>query len=146
MSFASVKSIDAIREFRAAVVEFAQEARSALVDVELEVRRSQEWLMETQPAYWQNEVRKSYDAINDAKQELHRAGMRTLPGGETPSCMEEKKAVDRAQRRLAHAQEKLERTREWARAEQHEISEYEGRAMQLGNLLDGMIPKALSFL
>jgi len=143
---ASVHSIDAIRDFRAALVEFCQEARSALVDIDLELRRSNEWLHETQPSYWRNESRRAADEVNETMKDLHRKRLMTLPGGGTPSCMEERKAVERAQRRQRHAEEKIEITREWARAEQHEATEYEGRATQLATLIDGTVPKAISFL
>ena len=143
---AAVQSIDAIRDFRSALQEFCHEARAALVDVDLEVRRSLEWLLEYQPAYWQAELRRREDAVNDAKNELHRARMRTLPGGETPACMDERKSLDRAQLRVHEAQEKVQLVREWARREQHEVGEYQGRAAQLNNLIDGTMPRAFSFL
>lgn len=143
---AFVHSIDSIRDFRGALDEFCHEVRAALVDVDLEVRRSSEWLLEQQPAYWQSEVRRREDAANDAKNELHRARMRTLPGGGTPACMEERKALDRAQVRLREAHEKIQLVRQWARRQQHEVGEYEGRAAQLHNLLDGTLPRAFNFL
>jgi hypothetical protein len=143
---ASVHSIDAIRDFRAALIEFCQEARSAMVDIDLELRRSNEWLHEVQPNYWRNEVRRASEEVNETKKDLHRKRLMTLPGGGTPSCMEERKAVERAQHRQRYAEEKIEITREWARAEQHEATEYEGRATQLATLIDGTIPKAISFL
>lgn len=143
---ASVQSIDAIRDFRAALVEFTQEARSAMVDIDLELRRANEWLHEVQPSFWRNEIRRAADEVNETKKDLHRKRLMTLPGGGTPSCMEERKAVEKAERRQRHAEEKIEITREWARAEQHEVTEYEGRATQLATLIDGTVPKAISFL
>lgn len=143
---ATVLSIDAIRDFRAALHEFCHEARGALVDVDLEVRRSLEWIMDLQPSYWQHEVRKREYAVTEAKNDLHRARMCTLPGGGTPSCMDERKALDRAQHRLREAHEKVELVRHWTRVEQHEVAEYEARATQLNTLLDGTMPRALSFL
>jgi len=143
---AGVRSIDAIRDFRADLHEFCEEVRSALVDVDLEVRRSLEWVLEQQPAFWRHEARKATDAITNTKMELSRARMRTLPGGGTPSCIEERKAVDRAERRLRHVEEKMEAVRGWGRNEQQEVNEYTGRATQLSALLDSEIPRALSFL
>lgn len=145
-SSASVRSIDAIRELRAALVVFCHEARTGLVDVELEVRRSLQWIREQQPAHWHNQIRLRENAVNEAKNELHRARMRTLPGGGTPSCMEEKKLLDRAQRRLAEAHEKLEVVARWSRTLAHEVLEYEARAAQLNNYLDATVPRATSFL
>jgi hypothetical protein len=143
---ASVRSIDAIRDCRADLQEFCEEVRSALVDVDLEVRRSLEWVLEDQPAYWRHEARMAADAITQAKVELNRARMRTLPGGGTPSCIDEQKAVARAERRLRHAEEKIEKVRSWGRAELREVDEYTGRATQLSMLLESTIPSAVSFL
>lgn len=143
---AAVHSIDAIRDFRAGVAEFAEDARSALVDIDLEVRRSLDWILELQPAYWKNEVRRREHLVNEAKNDLHRARMCTLPGGGTPSCMEEKKALSRAEQRLAEAHEKVKLVKHWARVLEHEVAEYSGRAMQLNTLLDSTVPRALSFL
>jgi len=143
---ASVRSIDVIREFRADLQEFCEEVRSALVDVDLEVRRGLEWVLDEQPAYWRHEARLATDAITQAKVELNRARMRTLPGGGTPSCIEEQKAVDRAERRLRHAEDKIKTVRIWGRTEQREVDEYTGRATQLTTQLDSTIPRAVSFL
>ena len=145
-SSAAVQSIDAIRELRAALVVFLHEARTGLVDVELEVRRSLQWIREQQPAHWHNQIRLRENAVNEAKNELHRARMCTLPGGGTPSCMEEKKLLERAQRRLAEAHEKLEVVARWSRTLAHEVLEYEARAAQLNNYLDATLPRASSFL
>lgn len=143
---ATVHSIDAIREFRAALAEFCHEARSALVDVDLELRRSREWILEVQPAYWAHQIRVRDQQVLDAKNDLHRARLRTLPGGELPSCIEERRAVERAQVRLADAREKIDLLRRWARVEQHETDEYKARASQLMAVLDAAMPRALAFL
>ena len=110
------------------------------------MRRSLEWILELQPAYWKNEVRRREHVVNEAKNDLHRARLRTLPGGGTPSCMEERKALNQAQQRLAHAHEKVQLVKHWARLLEHEAAEYTGRAMQLDTLLDSTVPRALTFL
>ncbi len=143
---AHVQSVDALREFRSALIGFVQEARSSLVDIDLELRRGMEWLLETQPEFWRSEVRRGNDALGEAKQELSRARMVTLPGGGTPSCMEEKKAVARAQARLEHAEDKVKVTRSWGQVEDREVADYQGRASQLSNVLDADMPKAIAFL
>lgn len=143
---ARVTSIDAVREFRAALLSFLHDARDALLSVELENRRALEWMTEGQPNHWQNEIRRGEDAVQRAKDDLHRCRASPLPGGDTPSCMEEKKTLERAQQRLAHAREKAEATRRWARTVQHEIIEYTGRANQLHGALDADLPAAVAFL
>jgi hypothetical protein len=146
MSQARVLSLDALRRFRAALVNFGQEARAALVAIDLETRRSLEWAQDWQPAYWQQEVRKAEEAVLQAKKDLHRCRATPLPGGGTPACMEERKALERAQRRLAHCEEKVVRTRQWGHTLDHEASEYQGRKNQLDAALDGELHAAIVFL
>jgi hypothetical protein len=146
MSQARVLSLDALRRFRTSLVNFRQEARAALVAVDLESRRSLEWIEDWQPNYWRSEVRKSEEAVLQAKKDLHRCRATPLPGGGTPACMEERKALERAQRRLEHCHEKAARTRHWGHALQHEASEYEGRKNQLDAALDGDLHATIGFL
>ena len=81
---ARVTSIDAIREFRAALLEFAHDARDALSAVDLETRRALEWVLERQPAYWHQQVRLGHDRVLEARNDLHRCRASPLPGGGTP--------------------------------------------------------------
>jgi len=143
---ARVTSIDAVREFRAALLVFLHDARDALLSVELENRRALEWISDGQPNFWRNEIRRGEEAVLRAKDDLHRCRASPLPGGGVPSCMEERKALERAQNRLVHARDKAETTKRWSRTVQHEITEYTGRANQLHGTLDADMPEAVKFL
>ncbi len=143
---AHVGSIDAVRDFRASLVVFAHEVREALLSFDLESRRTLEWLLETQPKFWQNEVRKSDELLTQAKIELERRRNSRLPGGEAPSCMEERKAVDRARARKQYAEDKLELTRKWGYTAQRESIEYAGRVNQLSGAFDAQLPAAIGLL
>lgn len=143
---AHVGSIDAVRDFRAALANFAHEAREALISFDMESRRTLEWLLETQPKFWQHEVRRSEELLTQAKIELERCRNSKLPGGEAPSCMEERQAVDRARRRSQFAEEKLETTRKWGYVAQRESIEYSGRSNQLVSMFDAEMPAALALL
>ncbi|MBI3838823.1 MAG: hypothetical protein HY288_12940 [Planctomycetia bacterium] len=143
---AYVGSIRAVRDFRAALVTFAQEAREAIGSYEMEVRRTLDWLLEAQPQYWKLEVRKCEDRVTEAKIELERRRNSKLPGGETPSCMEERKALERARARRQYAEEKVESVRKWGYVAQREEVEYAGRANQFGGTLDVDLPQAIATL
>jgi hypothetical protein len=143
---AHVGSIGAVRDFRAALVSFAQEAREAVDSFEMEVRRTLDWLLESQPQYWQHEVRKCEDRVTEAKIELERSRNSKLPGGETPSCMEERKALERARARRQYTEEKVESVRKWGYAAQREEAEYAGRASQLSGMFDADLPQAIAEL
>ncbi len=69
---AKVGSIDAIREFREALGSFVEDARNALTAVEMENRRLNEWVKNTQRLYWLNEVKRRREKMNEIRGELHR--------------------------------------------------------------------------
>lgn len=141
---AHVGSIDAVRDFRAALITFAHEARESLLSFDMESRRTLEWLLETQPKFWQQEVRRSDELLTQAKIDLERCRNSRLPGGEAPSCMEERKVVDRARQRKQYAEDKFEATRKWGYIAQRESIEYSGRANQLTAMFDAQAPAAIA--
>ncbi len=143
---ANVRSIESLREFRAALHTFVQEAREAMCSYDLEIRRALDWLTKDQPQRWKMETRKCEDAVVQARLELERRRGMKLPGGETPSCMEEKKAVERARQRRQYAADKVEAVRKWGYAVEHEVDEYSGRANQLQDVIDAELPRAIGML
>ena len=142
---AHVASLDAIRDFRAALVTFCEDAHDALAMLDIEVRRGQQYIVEEQAEFWRHQIHNCDDAVQQAKGELDRARAMPVPGGHAV-CREERMAVERAQSRVRMASEKEEITRRWSRKVDHEVSEYNGRAMQLASLLDGKMPQAVAFL
>ena len=146
MSGADVESFDVVRKFCAAVATFADEARDALATYDIELRRTLDWLLDLQPEAWKLEIRRSEDAIQEAKIALTRCKMQKLPGGGEPACMEEKKALARAKYRLEFSQDKLVATKKWGHAFSREATQYTSQATQLGDLFDADLPRALAML
>ena len=137
---AKVKSVDALREFREALLVFIDDARNALTAVEMENRRVTEWVNQTQKFYWINEVKRRREKMNEIRGELHR---KKLSGaGET----EAKEATRIANARLREAEEKVEIVKKAAPFLQHAIDEYLGLARPLGDMLTGDLEKALGML
>jgi hypothetical protein len=143
---AYVNSIDAVRDFRAALVTFAHEAKEALASHDLELRRSLAWLLDEQPKYWEKEQRRLDDAVTQARIELERRLNTRLPGGETPSCMEERKMLERARARHRRADEVAAAMRRYAMAAEREAEEYSGRARQLSDVLEADLPRAIAMV
>jgi hypothetical protein len=137
---AKVGSIDAIREFREALGNFIDDARNALTAVEMENRRINEWVKNTQRLYWINEVKRRREKMNEIRGELHR---RKLSGaGDT----EAKEAVRVANARLREAEEKVEIVKKAAPMLQHAIDEYLGLARPLGDMLTGELENCMGLL
>lgn len=143
---ANVGSIAAVRDFRAALVTFVHDAREAVTAFDLESRRCLEWLAETAPRQWQEEGRRAEDAVTEARIELERCRASKLPGGEPRSCLEERKALERAKHRREHAADKLQLTRRWSAEAEREGREYAGRARQLESLFDAHLARAIASL
>ncbi len=137
---AKVGSIDAIREFREALGSFVEDARSALTAVEMENRRINEWVKNTQRLYWINEVKRRREKMNEIRGELHR---RKLSGG---GDTEAKEAVRIANHRLREAEEKVEIVKKAAPVLQHAIDEYLGLARPLGDMLSGELEHCMALL
>ena len=137
---ARVKSVDALRDFREALLTFIDDARNALTSVDMENRRITDWVNNTQKFYWINEVKRRREKANEIRGELHRRKL--SGGGET----EAKEAVRIANSKLREAEEKVEIVRKAAPVLQHAIDEYLGQARPLGDMLTGDMEKALAKL
>jgi hypothetical protein len=142
---AQVRSIEAIKDFRAVFATFGEDAAAALGAVEMEIRRTQQWLENEQFHYWQRQIRERHDDVAIAKSELARKRLRGSPDNPV-DLTEEKKALRLAQRRLEEAEEKLEETRKWARLVEKASLEYQGFARQLENYLDTDLERGLALL
>jgi hypothetical protein len=141
---ANVTAVAALADLRAALVTFAAEERDALGAVEMEIRRTFEWL-EEQLKHWKHTIRRCEDDLFAAKQELARRKLMRV-GGQPLDCTEQEKALRRAQARLEYAQEQHDKTRTWLRELPTAVMEYEGPARHLGNLVEGGLQRACALL
>jgi hypothetical protein len=110
---ARVTSIDALPLLAAALQKFRGEAAIAVDDIESEVRRALEWIHHDRKDYWAHEARRAQEALNQARISLQQAMTMRRIADRTPSCMDEKRAVERAKRRLDTAQQKMQAVRHW---------------------------------
>ncbi len=140
---AHVGSIDAVRYFRAVLHTFSKEASEALISFDTEVARTLDWLLDEMPQFWKNEIRRCEEALREARIDLERCRNTPLPGGGTPSCIEQKKALEKAKAKLEYAKDKLEATRKWGSVASREASEYTGRSNQLSSVFDADLPQAI---
>ncbi len=143
---ARVTSFQAIQDFKAVLCGFCEETKEALGTIDMEVRRMLDWLGHDQAHYWQNQVRCLQEEVTQAKADLFRKQLTRL-SGEIPDCLEEKKALRVAERRLEVAEEKVEKCRQWfGRLLPRAIDEYEGPARQLAGMVEGDPPAIVAYL
>jgi len=142
---AQVRSIPALREFKAALSVFRDDSSSAIDMMLMELHRAIDWIEHDRPAYWQSETRKAFELVASTRTALNTCLMRTVAGHRS-SCIEEKQAHAAAKRRLQHCQEQLDRIRRWAIKIRHEVDEFRSRLSVLRRRLDGDLPKSILLL
>ncbi len=142
---AHVTSIEALHEFRGALIRFAEDAAAAVDSLRQEVLRTIEWIEHDRPAYWKRQVQQSFDTVAQARTRLEIAQMRAMEGHGS-SCIEEKKALTNARNRLQFAQEQIHVVRQWAIKLQHESDDYRSRTGHMEGLLKRELPMAIARL
>jgi hypothetical protein len=139
---AHVTSLEALGTFRSRVILFAEVARRSLYEVNSEVRRTREWVINDRRHYWQSEVRRRGKRVDEAQQELLAARMSSMK----EDTAAQRNAVTQSRRALHEAEEKLRRVRHWGR--QFDIV-VDPLVKQLGGLrttADHELPEAIAFL
>jgi hypothetical protein len=142
---AKVLSVQALRDFRVALVNFVEEARNALSGVDMELRRMREWLERDQLSYWQAQVKRRHEAMMMARTELHRRQI-AQQGSDAISDTEQREALREAQRRLRAAEEKVETVKRLIPVFHHVLSEYRSHSTPLADHLAGGVERSLGSL
>ena len=136
MSQANVRSVEALKDFKNALIAYAEEARNALNGVDMDVRRTRDWLERDQVMYWQTQVKRRNEQVSQARADLFRRQI-SQSGSDSVSDTDQKEALRLAIQRLRQAEEKLEKVRRWGPVLQHAIAEYNSQARPLGDRLAG---------
>ncbi len=142
---AKVLSVDALKQFRIALINFVEEGRNALSGVDMELRRMREWLERDQLSYWQTQVKRRHEAMMTARTELFRRQL-AQQGSDAVSDTEQKEALREAQRKLRMAEEKVETVKKLVPIFHHALSEYTSHSTPLADHLTGGIERSLASL
>jgi hypothetical protein len=142
---ANVRSVDALKDVKLALIAYSEDARAALTTVDMEVRRVRDWLEREQLTYWKNQVKRREEEVNIARSDLHR---RRLSAGNSDaiSDTEQKEALRLAQRRLVEAEEKVATVKRWIPVFEHASAEYRAHSQPLGDHLAGSFENTLAAL
>lgn len=144
--FARVESIDALKDLRVALCQFAETVRLSLDEADAEIKRAAIWLRQEQHSHWKVEIRKRTELVTRAKIALMRKEQEKTPLGGRLSCVDEKKALALARRRLEEAQEKFENVRRWMRQLEQETFTYKATAQGLSEVVEAGVPAGLAQL
>jgi hypothetical protein len=145
-SRARVTSIDAIRRFKLAMIEFMESSRRALTEAEADLQRTTVWMERDRHGHWKREIRKRQEKVAQAKSAVYRAELAAASSGARPDCVDERRALERVARGLREAEEKLDATQRWGRRLARELILYKGQAQPLATSLYGEIPRAVERL
>jgi hypothetical protein len=109
---AQVTSVEAIESFRASLILFLSKVRPTLEEVSDEVMRVQFWLQNDQRRHWEVELRQRGLKLEEAKREMFNTALAHLQEATALQHM----AVQRAQRAVREAEDKLDTLKKWERA------------------------------
>jgi hypothetical protein len=143
---ADVKSIDTLAFVRSAFAAFAHESSQAVSEIEMQGARAVEWLCVDQAAYWKTEIRRASDLVNKAIKDLEHCKTFKKVGNNTPSCIEEKKALEKARQRLAFTEQKAEMVRKWTPVVQQQFRETCVRLVRFRDVIDVDCPRSMAQL
>lgn len=142
---ANVHSIDAIERFAVALRQFGDEAQRILLSLDQQVNRALHWVDHDAPAYWQQQIRRSFDLVGETRVNLELCRLRNV-GGQRASCIDEQRAFERAKRRLEESQAKLDVVRQWGIRAHRAVDEYRGRIGGLKHHLEADVPRTVALL
>lgn len=141
---ARVNSTDALKQAKAAMLEFSDAIVVALASVDADINRVSFWLNQDRPAHWKRQVRLREEAINKIKTDIQRKRLIAAP--EPASVVEEEKSLDRAKMLLAHAQSRLDAVKRWGPVWDREAMLYKTSTHSVTEYLHRDVPVAVARL
>jgi hypothetical protein len=142
---ANVRSIEALRDFRVALVQFNADAKDSIVMLMLESRKAIQWLVHDRARYWPDQLRKAQEKVVHARNDLERCQLR-FGSEQAPSCFDQKKALDKAKRRLKVCEEKVKLVKKWTNVIRHELEEFDGEMSKMTTWLEADLPRGIALL
>jgi hypothetical protein len=144
---AHITSLEALRDFRAAFLIFCEEVKDALTATDQEGKKLLDRIQRDYQSQWQRAIRDREEEVSQAKSALFRKQIVKNVDGRTPDCLEEKKAVRKAEARLEEAKEKLKNCKQWGgHLLPRALDEFAGPSRQLAALVEGEPPHAALLL
>lgn len=139
---AQVTSIEAIAAFRADLVVYLAQMKPALDEIAGEVLHTRSWLEGDRGRTWQQELRARNRRLEDAKQELFNASISQMGDAKSFQQM----AVQKAQRAVREAEEKLLIIKKWDRELDNRSAPLVKQMEQLHGFLTVEMARAVAYL
>jgi hypothetical protein len=143
---ANVREIDALRDFRAALVKFAEAGQLSLTDADSDIIRTLHWLEMEMVPFWGTQIRKREELVSRCKDAVRQKTLYKDATGRQQSAIDEMKALKKAQAMLEEAQQKFTASKQFIRRIQHMQMEYRGQTQKLGLALGSDVPNYVAKL
>ena len=144
---ANVQSIEALKAFRTSLIKFAEAVDLSLAEADAELEGTLNYIKSDRYRYWKAQVFSCTEKATEARLALKRRRIfeRAVQG--TPSsCIDEIKALKRAERRLEIAQRTYKRLQSWMVQLDLEKTRFKGASQKMRDVGEGRIPRALAQL
>jgi hypothetical protein len=138
---ARIDSPDLIKDFRNRFIVFDSECKRALDGIRSDVTRTVAWLKSEQTSYWKQQYRKREEMLRRAKEAYRQARF-----GNDRSCIDEQKAVKKAERMRDEAEQKIRLVRKWIQQIESKSGPMLGPCMRLSSQLADLAPKGVARL
>jgi hypothetical protein len=146
MSGARVQNLEVLRQFKIALIKFADMTKVALGDAEGEISKTVNWLGHEQQTYWNGQIRKRQELVMRCKEAVRQKKLFKDSAGRTQSAVDEEKQLMKAQRHLEAAEQKLAATKRHSAKLQKEMHMYKGAVARLMSAATSDIPNAANTL
>lgn len=139
---ARISNLDAIDAFRSALIVFISKTRQTLDAAQDAVKKTRGWLQTEQPQYWMSQIKQRQKKLDQAQAELMSARMSEFVDSPTVQQM----AVRKYRYALEEAQQKLDRTKAWARDYDRTVDPIAKKLDGLRDYLDNDLARAVAYL
>ena len=144
--YASIQSIDCLRDLRTAIARFIDSVGSALLAADAEIDRTADWLRRDRPAHWKAQLRKREEAVTRARLDLNRRRSMPTATGAKRSTVDEEKELSRRRRLLEEAEQKMLAVKRWDQQFAKGFTQYRSGVREILALVDTDLPAAMAEL
>lgn len=141
---AGVGSVEALRAFKPAVVQFAELSQAALSAAESSATRTLDWLTRERGPQLRREIQRLQEETTRSRTRMI-SRMDMMRDNPQPK-VDDKLELEAAKRRLRAAEQQLEEVRRWARQLERAIEQYRGAVSQFGWFVRGELGVAVGAL
>lgn len=144
---ARIDALSILTQFRASLATFASTAAVALDEAGTDIQRTLLWLREDRHRYWKAQVQTRMQQHTQANLALkQREVLERAIAGVHSSCVEERRALQIAERRLREAEHKFRLVKIYSNQIEKESQDYKGSIHGLVNAVEAEIPNACARL